>query len=206
MKNLVKINPSKNLDLVFLIDRSGSMHGSETDTIGGFNSFIEKQKEKDFDVNVTVILFDNQYEVLYKRKDIGDVTKLTSEEYFVRGSTALLDAIGRTITTLDREVSDKVLFVIMTDGMENASVEFSKSQIRDMIDSRSWEFIFIGADIDSYAEAAKIGIRKSRTANYRKSNEGVERLYDSVNCVTDCMMMDMDLDDANWKRELEDYD
>lgn len=206
MKKLVKINPPKNLDLVFLIDRSGSMHGSESDTIGGFNSFIEKEKAKDFDVKVTAILFDHEYEVLYKRKDIDEVSKLTSDEYFVRGSTALLDAIGRTITALDREVSNKVLFVIMTDGMENASVEFSKSQIKKMIDSRSWEFIFIGADIDSYAEAAKIGIRKSRAANYRKSGEGIERLYNSVERVADCMMDDMDLDEANWKGDLEDYD
>lgn len=203
---MVKINPPKNLDLVFLIDRSGSMYGSEADTIGGFNSFIEKEKAKDFNVKVTTILFDHLYEVLYKRKDISEVSELTSDEYFVRGSTALLDAIGKTITTLDKEVSDKVLFVIMTDGLENASVEFSKSQIKSMIDSHSWEFIYIGADIDSYTEAAKIGIRKSRTANYKKSREGFERVYDSVECVTDCMMMDMDLDDARWKRRLENYD
>lgn len=198
--------PPKNLDLVFLIDRSGSMYGSEKDTIGGFNSFIKKEKAKDYNVFVTTILFDNEYEVLYKRKAIDEVSELTSNEYFVRGSTALLDAIGRTITTLDKEVNNKVLFVIMTDGMENSSVEFSKSQIRKMIDSHDWEFLFIGADIDSYAEAARIGIRKSRTANYAKSNEGIERLYDSVEIATDSMMMDIDLDDADWKRNLKDYD
>lgn len=203
---MVKIMPPKNLDLVFLIDRSGSMYGSEKDTIGGFNSFIKKEKAKDYNVFVTTILFDNEYEVLYKRKAIDEVSELTSNEYFVRGSTALLDAIGRTITTLDKEVNNKVLFVIMTDGMENSSVEFSKSQIRKMIDSHDWEFLFIGADIDSYAEAARIGIRKSRTANYAKSNEGIERLYDSVEIATDSMMMDIDLDDADWKRNLKDYD
>ncbi len=198
--------PPKNLDLVFLIDRSGSMYGSEKDTIGGFNSFIKKEKAKDYNVFVTTILFDNEYEVLYKRKAIDEVSELTSNEYFVRGSTALLDAIGRTITTLDKEVNNKVLFVIMTDGMENSSVEFSKSQIRKMIESHDWEFLFIGADIDSYAEAARIGIRKSRTANYAKSNEGIERLYDSVEIATDSMMMDIDLDDEDWKRNLKDYD
>ena len=203
---MVKIMPPKNLDLVFLIDRSGSMYGSEKDTIGGFNSFIKKEKAKDYNVFVTTILFDNEYEVLYKRKAIDEVSELTSNEYFVRGSTALLDAIGRTITTLDKEVNNKVLFVIMTDGMENSSVEFSKSQIRKMIESHDWEFLFIGADIDSYAEAARIGIRKSRTANYAKSNEGIERLYDSVEIATDSMMMDIDLDDEDWKRNLKDYD
>ena len=127
---MVKITPPKNLDLIFLIDRSGSMHGSEDDNIGGFNSFIEKEKAKDFETKVTTILFDNKYEVLYKRRDISEVGELTSDEYFVRGSTALFDAIGRTITSLDKEINNKALFVIMTDGMENSSVEFSKSQIR----------------------------------------------------------------------------
>jgi hypothetical protein len=203
---LVKINPPKSLDLVFLIDRSGSMYGSENDTIGGFNAFIEKEKAKDFDVRVTTILFDHEYEVLYKRRDIHEVAELTSEEYFVRGSTALLDAIGRTVTALDKQATDKVLFVIMTDGMENSSVEFSKSQIKEMIDGHDWEFIYIGADIDSYAEAAKMGIRRSRTANYKKSKEGIARMYDSVACVTECMMKNVDLDDADWKGDLKDYD
>lgn len=206
VKKLVKINPPKNLDLVFLIDRSGSMYGSEKDTIGGFNSFIEKEKAKDFDVKVTTILFDHDYEVLYKRRDINDVAMMTSDEYFVRGSTALLDAIGRTITALDKEATGKVLFVIMTDGLENSSVEFSKSQIKKMIDSHDWEFLYIGADIDSYTEAAQIGIRRSRTANYVKSSQGIGKLYDSVECVTECMMKDMDLDDADWKKDLREYD
>ena len=203
---MVKITPPNNLDLIFLIDRSGSMHGSENDTIGGFNSFIEKEKAKDFETKVTTILFDNKYEVLYKRRDITEVGELTSDEYFVRGSTALFDAIGRTITSLDKEINNKALFVIMTDGMENSSVEFSKSQIKSMIESHSWEFIFIGADIDSYAEAAKIGIRKSRTANYAKSRDGIERAYMSVEHATNCLRDDMNLDDGNWKKGLEDYD
>ena len=117
------------LDLIFLIDKSGSMYGSEKDTIGGFNSFIQKEKQKDLSTNVTTILFDHEYDVLYKRKSIYEVEELTENEYQVRGSTALLDAIGKTITTLDKEIDNKVLFVIMTDGMENSSIEFSKSQI-----------------------------------------------------------------------------
>lgn len=198
--------PLKNLDLVFLIDRSGSMYGSEEDTIGGFNSFIEKEKAKEGTTYVTTILFNHGYEVLYKRKSINDVDKLTRDEYNVMGSTALLDAIGRTVTTLDKEINNNVLFVIMTDGMENASVEFSKSQIKNMIDNHDWEFLFIGADIDSYSEAHRIGIRKSRVANYEKSARGVEKLYASVGKATDCLRSDMSLDDVDWKKDLEEFD
>ena len=196
----------ENLDLIFLIDRSGSMYGSEDDTIGGFNSFIEKEKAKEENTTVTTILFDHEYELLYKRKPIDDVDNLTRETYYVRGSTALLDAIGKTITTLDRQINNKVLFVIMTDGMENASVEFSKSQIKSMISSHNWEFIFVGADIDSYGEAASIGIRRSRVANYEKSSRGFERLYRSIDNVSNCMRADFDLDEVNWKKDLEEYD
>ena len=196
----------KDLDLIFLIDRSGSMYGSEKDTIGGFNSFIEKEKSKEGNTRVTTILFDHEYEMLYKRKDIGEVKSLTSEEYYVRGSTALLDAIGKTITTLDKEIDNNVLFVITTDGMENASVEFSKSQIKRMIKNHNWEFIFIGANIDSYSEAGNIGIKKSRIANYDKSARGVEKLYSSLDVASTSMREDMSLDDVNWKKDLEEFD
>ncbi len=200
------VDQSQGLDLIFLIDRSGSMYGSEADTIGGFNSFIEKERKKELDTNVTTILFDDKYEVLYKRKSINDVEKLTEKEYFVRGTTALLDAIGKTITSLDKEVSSKVLFVIMTDGMENASVEFSKSQIKNMIDNHKWEFIFLGADIDSYSEAGSIGIAKSRVANYEKSVDGIDRVYSSISLASDRLRNNEDLDDEDWKRELREYD
>ncbi len=196
----------KDLDLVFLIDRSGSMYGSEKDTMGGFNSFIEKEKNNEFNTNVTTVLFDHGYDVLYRRKPIDDVCPLTEKEYFVRGSTALLDAIGKTIISLDKEVDNKVLFVIMTDGMENASIEFSKSQIRNMINNHNWEFIFIGADIDSYAEAGHIGIKKSRIANYRKSKEGYDDLFTSVSDAAMYVRNNCDLDDANWKENLNKYD
>ena len=182
------------------------MYGSEEDTIGGFNSFIDKEKSKEGKTRVTTILFDHEYELLYKRKSIDDVEKLTKDVYYVRGSTALLDAIGKTVTTLDKEIDNKVLFVIMTDGMENSSIEFSKSQISNMIKNHSWEFLFIGADIDSYSEAHNIGIKKSRVANYEKSARGVEKLYNSVTVAADCLRSDMDLDDSNWKKDLEEFD
>ena len=214
MKNVTNVKSFKSLqdkkdadmDLVFVLDKSGSMWNVVEDTIGGFNSFIEKEKAKDFETKVTTILFDNKYEVLYKRRDITEVGELTSDEYFVRGSTALFDAIGRTITSLDKEINNKTLFVIMTDGMENSSVEFSKSQIKSMIESHSWEFIFIGADIDSYAEARNIGIRKSRVANYEKSERGIGKAYGAIENLTCCMRENVDLDDVNWKKDLEEYD
>lgn len=196
----------EDLDLIFLIDRSGSMYGSEDDTIGGFNSFIEKEKSKVGNARVTTILFDHEYEMLYKRKSIDEVDRLTRDEYYVRGSTALLDAIGKTITALDKEIDNKVLFVITTDGMENASKEFSKSQIKNMIENHNWEFLFIGADIDSYSEASKIGIKKSRVANYERSSRGVGKLYDSIDLVTTTMRKDISLDEINWKKDLEEFD
>ena len=144
--------------------------------------------------------------MLFKRQPIEEVKKLTSEEYYVRGMTALLDAIGKTIVTLEREVDNKVLFVIMTDGLENSSVEFSKSQIKNMIGNHGWEFIFIGADIDSYKEAAGIGIKRSRVANYEKSARGVRNLYDSVSNVSEHVRYNRSLDDGEWKRNLREYD
>lgn len=202
----MEIKSQENIDLVFLMDRSGSMRGSEEDTIGGFNSFIQRQKQKDEKATVTAILFDDNYEVLYKRKPIAEVGELTSDEYWVRGCTALLDAIGKTISTLDRVIDNKVLFVIMTDGLENASREYSKEQIRSMIKSHNWEFIYIGADIDSYSEAGCIGIRRTHTANYEKSARGVEKLYTSINNAYDCMRSDRCLDNNDWKEDLREFD
>ena len=144
--------------------------------------------------------------MLYKRKSINDVKELTRDEYFVRGSTALLDAIGRTITTLEKEIDNKVLFVIVTDGMENASIEFSKTQISNMIKNHTWEFIFIGADIDSYTEAGNIGIKRSRVANYEKTSRGFDRVFKSVENASMNLRNNISLDDADWKKELDEYD
>ncbi|MEE1334994.1 vWA domain-containing protein [Methanobrevibacter sp.] len=203
----MKETPStEKLDLIFVMDRSGSMSGSESDTIGGFNSFIQREKEKSLNTYVTTILFDDQYEVLYKRKAIGEVAELTENEYWVRGCTALLDAIGRTINTLDHEIDNKVLFVIMTDGLENASREFSKEQIRNLINNHNWEFIYIGANIDSYTEAGSIGIKRSHTANYRKSRKGFDDVYLSVNDAADHMRHNRKLYKADWNKRLKKYD
>lgn len=200
------IDNQSEMDLIFIMDRSGSMSGSEEDTIGGFNSFIQKEMKKEQNTKVTVILFDHQYEVLYKRKPIHEVKKLTEDEYWVRGSTALLDAIGKTINTLDKEIDNKTLVVIMTDGYENASIEYTKQQIKNLIANHKWEFLYIGADIDSYAEAANFGFKKSRVANYAKSKQGFDDVFKSVECARDCIVNEISLDDANWKKDLEKYD
>lgn len=195
----------KEQDIVFILDRSGSMSGIESDTIGGFNSFIQKHK-KNQNTKVTTILFDDQYEVLYERKPITEVKKLTPKEYYVRGCTALMDAIGKTINTLDKKIKDnKVLFVITTDGLENASREYDKNKIKRLIKKHpNWEFIYIGANIDSFAEASSIGIKASNTANYQKSKRGVSSLFTSVGKAFDCMLEEKELT-ANWKQDLDNY-
>ena len=200
VKNMEKTPQNEYIDLIFLMDRSGSMSGSEEDTIGGFNSFIKREKAKGLNTRVTTILFDD------KRKSIDEVKELTDKEYWVRGCTALLDAIGKTINTLDKEIDNKVLFVIMTDGLENSSREFTKEQISNLINNHSWEFIYIGADIDSYSEARSIGIRKSRTANYRKTKRGIDDLYVSITNASECLRNDVSMDDAKWSKNLEKYD
>ncbi|MEE0025918.1 vWA domain-containing protein [Methanobrevibacter sp.] len=197
MKNL-----ENEMDIIFLLDKSGSMYGSEKDTIGGFNSIIKEQKSDEVQAKVTTILFDHEYEMLYKRKDLFDVDELTEKEYQVRGSTALLDAIGRTIITMQKEISGKVLFVITTDGRENSSVEFTKTQIKNLITNSNWEFLYLGADIDSYGEAAGIGINQERVANYRKTADGINEMYNSVSKAT-TMLYEKNEIDLSWKEDLE---
>ncbi len=195
-------NVENEMDIIFLLDRSGSMYGSEKDTIGGFNSIIKEQKLDEVQAKVTTILFDHEYEMLYKRKDLFDVDELTEKEYQVRGSTALLDAIGKTILTMQKEISGKVLFVITTDGYENSSVEFTKTQIKNLITNSNWEFLYLGAEIDSYREAAGIGIKHDRVANYRKTADGIDEMYSSVSKAT-TMFYEKDDIDLSWKEDLE---
>lgn len=191
------------MHVVFLLDRSGSMAGSESDTIGGFNSYIKKNKMKDY--LVTTILFDDKYEKLYTAKHISDVAELTSKEYYVRGCTALLDAVGKTINLMNRETKDKVLFVITTDGYENASCEFTKEKIKEMIKGhKNYEFMYIGADIDSYSEAGNIGIKKSNVANYKKSRKGINKMFDAVGMACEEYACSSSIG-SKWKETLDEY-
>lgn len=204
MKKTEKTKKKKQLDVVFLLDRSGSMQGSETDTIGGYNSYLEQQRKNKYDTKITTVLFDDQYELLHNREDITKVNNLTDKEYYVRGCTALLDAIGKTINNLDKKVKDnKVLFVITTDGLENASKEYNKDIIKSLIEQHhNWEFIYIGANIDSYGEGTSIGIPRKNISNYSKSKKGTENLFRSINYLAECMCMNESFDES-WKKELE---
>jgi hypothetical protein len=203
-KRLENIGIEDEMDLFFILDRSGSMGGSERDTINGFNAFIEKQAVKKQNIRVTTILFDDKYQVLYSRKPISEVEALTEKEYYVRGCTALLDSIGKTVNSYKNEVGS-TMCIITSDGYENASREYDRDQIRRIIESCGWEFVFIGADIDSYAEASRIGIRKSRVANYNKTAEGHKEMYDACNLITDRFYRKRDLKDNNedWKEKLD---
>ena len=179
-------------ELVFILDKSGSMAGLETDTIGGFNAMLKKQKAQEGDCRITTVLFDNNHELLHDRIDIGFVSPLTEKEYWVGGSTALLDAIGFTIgkigkvqqQTKEGTGAGQVLFVIITDGMENASREFTYEKVKQMIEYRkaefSWEFIFLGANIDAAATAKSFGIHPDRAQNFHADKAGVALNYASM--------------------------
>ena len=165
---------------------------------------ILKQRKNNNNPKITTILFDDKYELLYDRKDIKEVKNLTEKEYYVRGCTALLDAIGITITNLSKKVgNNKVLFVITTDGLENASKEYNKTKIKELIEShKNWEFIYIGANIDSYSEGTEIGISIKNISNYKKSKKGTESLFRSIEKATNILYEEETLD-ASWKESLE---
>ena len=178
-------------EIIFLLDRSGSMGGLQSDTIGGFNAFIEKQRQLEGETIVTTVLFDDRYEILWNGIDANKI-KLTDKEYYVRGSTALLDAVGKTILDVgyrlsqasEEQKSGKVIFVITTDGMENASHEFTYKKIKEIIkhqkEKYNWEFIFLGANIDARKEADNIGIDMNNSYTFEASKTGVESMYQMV--------------------------
>ena len=152
---------------------------------------------------ITTILFDDCYEELQFRRKVNDVDDLTNKEYFVRGCTALYDAIGKTINKLDKEVANsKVLFVITTDGLENASIEYDKDKINKLIKNHTnWEFIYLGANIDSYQEGTSIGIKMDNISNYSKTSEGMKNMFRSVAYLSECMVNDKKINDT-WKKNL----
>jgi len=183
-------------ELVFILDKSGSMAGLESDTIGGYNSFLDKQKQVEGEAKLTTVLFDNHYTLLHDRIDLRAVNPITNRDYYVGGSTALIDAIGRTIDKIGNALAhtdeayrpEKILFVIITDGMENASREYRLEQVRHMIEHQTekygWEFIFLGANIDAIETAGHFGIRADRAQNYHADSDGTGvsylALYDAV--------------------------
>ena len=206
----------KNLtELVFILDRSGSMSGLEADTIGGFNAMIEKQKKEEGEALISTVLFDNDMQVIHDRVPLDRVPALTEKEYFVRGCTALLDAVGGAIHHIgnvhkyarEEDRPEKTLFVITTDGMENASRRYTYDKVKAMIEHQrekyGWEFLFLGANIDAAREAARFGIRADRAANYHADHIGTEVIYEAVNEAV-CQVRSCAAPlSADWKRKID---
>ena len=200
-------------ELVFILDRSGSMSGLEADTVGGFNSMIEKQKKQDGDCYVSTVLFNDESEVLHDRVKLCDIPKMTDKDYTVQGSTALIDAIGGAIHHISNihryaraeDVPEHTLFVITTDGFENSSRRYTRTQIKKMIECQKerygWEFLFIGANIDAIETAARYGISNDRAVNYNADSEGTHVLYESVAKAV-CDLRASEPLDANWSEAI----
>ena len=205
----------KNLtELVFILDRSGSMAGLEGDTIGGFNAMIEKQRGEPGEAVISTVLFDNETEVIHDRVSLDRVPALTEKEYYVRGCTALLDAVGGAIHHIgnvhkyarEEDRPEKTLFVITTDGLENASRRYTYDKVKAMITRQreryGWEFLFLGANIDAAREAARFGIRADCAADYHADSMGTEAVYESV-CEAVCQVRRSAPLAADWKRKID---
>lgn len=200
-------------ELVFILDRSGSMAGLESDTIGGFNSVLKKHQECEGEAVVSTVLFDNVSEVLHDRVDVRKVPPLTSADYQVRGCTALLDAVGGAIRHIERVQrympdeykAEHVAFVITTDGLENASKRYTYDQVKRAIERKQedgWEFLFMGANIDAAAEAARIGIRADRSATYVADTGGTKAVYESMADAT-CVLRSTSAIPDEWAAPIE---
>ena len=185
-------------EIVFILDRSGSMSGLETDTIGGYNGMLAKQKKEEGEALISTILFDDRVEVLHDRKNLNSVEPMTDKEYFVRGCTALLDAVGQAIRHIgdtqkalpDDEKPEKTLFIITTDGMENASKEYSYAKVKKMVEKKKkkhgWEFIFLGANIDAIDVAGKFGVAANRAVRYECDSKGTKLNFDIMSKMVSC--------------------
>lgn len=205
-------------ELVFILDRSGSMRGLEADTIGGFNSLLERQKREDGEALVSTVLFDNEAEVLHDRVPLDQVAPMTDRDYYVRGCTALLDAVGGAIHHIGNihkyaraeDVPEHTLIVITTDGMENASRRYTAPQVKEMVERQQekygWEFVFLGANIDAVETAAHFGIAPQRAANYHSDRRGTALNYEVLSDTVCAVRAGAPLS-AEWKERIErDYE
>ena len=201
-------------ELVFILDKSGSMAGLEADTIGGYNAMLSKQKKAEGEAIVTTVLFNQHYDLLHDRINVKGISPITEEDYEVGGTTALLDAIGFTIQkivnvqkkTSDEERAEKVLFVITTDGMENASHEFTADKIKKMVQHQKemygWEFLFLGANIDAVTTAARFGIDEDFAVEYHADEVGTQLNYEAVNEAVSSIRSGKKIE-RNWKEDIE---
>ena len=204
-------------EVVFILDRSGSMSGLEADTIGGFNATLARQKAEKGEVLWSTVLFDDRHEVVHDRVPIARIEKLTGNEYYVRGCTALLDAVGRAIHHIGNvhkyarpeDVPGKTLFVITTNGMENASREYTYAQVRQMIQRQTekygWEFLFLGANMDAVGVAGRMGIRPERSATFINDGAGIRTNYAAVSGAMSCMRETGSIDEEALEAVRQDY-
>jgi len=202
-------------EIVFILDRSGSMSGYEADTIGGFNATIEKQKKLDGTCYVSTVMFANQSKVVHDRVKLDEIKNMTEEDYQVGGGTALLDAIGRSIHHIGNvhkyarpeDVPEHTIFIITTDGMENASRQYDSSTVKKMISRQQekygWEFIFLAANIDAVETADRIGIRRERAANYRQNRAGMRTSYEAMSEAIIAVRCAESLDSGIWRKNLD---
>lgn len=204
-------------ELVFILDRSGSMAGLEADTIGGFNSLIEKQKKQEGDCYVSTVFFNHESQVIHDRLPLDKVNLLTLDDYCASGCTALLDAMGNAIRHINNihryarpeDVPSNTMFVIMTDGMENASNQFTMAQIKVLVEEKKekqgWEFLFIGANIDAIDVAGHFGINPQRAVNYNADSQGTGIVYETVANTVSCIRANEAISD-DWSARIdEDY-
>ena len=203
-------------EIVFILDRSGSMSGLEKDTIGGFNSLVEKQKNEEGIALISTVLFDNHSEVLHDRIPVDKIQPMTDKDYFVRGSTALLDAVGGAIHHIgnvhkyarEEDRPDKTLFIITTDGMENASRRYNYEKVKAMINNQKekygWEFLFLGANIDAVTTASMFGIERDKAVDYKNDSEGTALNYEVLNETISYMRTCSAPLRKDWKKRIED--
>lgn len=194
------IKTSSITEIIFILDRSGSMSGLEDDTIGGYNSFLDKQKQENSNAVISTVLFNTNISILHNRLDINNIAHLTSHDYQAGGCTALLDAIGGSIKHIHKlhknmpeyEIPNKTICVIITDGYENSSKNYTYEKIKKMIDKRqtkdNWEFVFLGANIDAVREAAKLGINKNHAIDYKCDSQGTRLNFQMMNEAVCCFM------------------